>query len=544
MYVYTSIIFAAFFGVAFSIDKTKIVATKQGRVEGSLASNELYYEYLGIRYGVPVKFRAPEEPPTFDEVYKADNRAVLCPQFPCHDPLAAPSDNEDCLVLNIFSPSAVTNTSLPVIVFLHGGDFGVGSGSPSFYGPQYLVSHGIVLVTVNYRLNAYGFLNLGTVDAPGNAGLKDIRAALRWIKDNIRGFSGDPDNVTVLGQGSGGTAAIYLTLSDSTKGLFHRIISESGPLFSPGSFDPKPLETASQVAKSLGVNTVDPVKLLKIYSETEIQKVEEAISKQMHAKNVFVPSVETVFEGEEAFLTDKPYNIIVDNKFHPVPAVFGLNTVEGLTSTLDYNTITSQMDRIMHEDYSVLDQRSFIIPKEDVEEFRTTLQETYFSDIKSEETVIGGIINLNTDFGFVGPMSLLSELYANNSVLPVYEFVFNYTGNRNLGRMLTNSSLLATTNQDELFYVFELERLPLPMDENDARMVTFMTMMWTNFAKYGTPTPEQDNGQWLPYPHHLAISLEPQYVAPLTPDRAYFWRSLYLEYGAEIDFGGNIDSSI
>ncbi|XP_026751837.1 juvenile hormone esterase-like [Galleria mellonella] len=543
MYVYTALIFAAILGAVYTLDKTKIVATKQGRVEGSLAVNELYYEYLGIRYGIPVKFRAPEEPPTFDEIYKADNRAVLCPQFPCHDPLAAPSDNEDCLVLNIYTPSSTVNFTLPVIVFLHGGDFGVGSGSPSFYGPQYLVSHGVVLVTVNYRLNAYGFLNLGTVDAPGNAGLKDIRAALRWIKENIRGFNGDPDNVTVLGQGSGGTAAVYLTLSDSTKGLFHRIISESGALFSPKSFDPNPLKTASQVAKSLGVKTLDPDKLLKIYSETAINVVEEAISKQMHAKNVFAPTVENIFDEEEAFLTDTPYNILANKKFNPVPAIFGLNTVEGLTSTLDYNTITSQIDRLKHEDYSVLDQRSFAVPSEDIEEFRTTLQETYFSDTSSEETIIGGIINFNTDFNYVGPMSLLTEMYANNSGLPLFEFIFNYTGSRNIGRMLTNSSLLVTTNQDELFYVFELERLPLPMDENDARMVTFMTMMWTNFAKYGTPTPERGNGEWLPCPHHLAISLEPQYVAPLTPDRAYFWRSLYLEYGAEIDFGGNVDIS-
>ncbi|KAM3955217.1 juvenile hormone esterase [Aphomia sociella] len=534
MYVYTALIFAAIFGAVISLEKTKIVGTKEGRIQGSLASNELYYEYLGIRYGIPVKFRAPEPPSTFDEVYKADNRAVLCPQFPCYDPLAAPSDNEDCLVLNIYSPSVATNTTLPVIVFLHGGGFGIGSGSPSFYGPQYLVSHGIVVVTVNYRLNAYGFLNLGTEDAPGNAGLKDIRAALRWIKENIIGFDGDPDNVTVMGQGSGGTAAIYLTLSDSTKGLFNRIISESGTLFSPGSFDPKPLKTASQVAKSLGVNTLDPEKLLKIYAETEIKKVEEAISKQMHSQSVFAPSVEAIFENEEPFLTDTPYNIIVNKKFNPVPAIFGLNTVEGLTSTLDYNTITSQIDRIKNEDYTALDQRSFIIPKEDLEEFRETLRETYFSDITSDETIIGGIINLNTDFSYVGPMSLLSELYTNHSGLPVYEFVFNYTGGRNIGRMLTNSSMMVTTNQDELFYVFELERLPLPMDEDDARMVTFMTIMWTNFARYGNPTPEPGNGEWLPYPHQLAISLEPQYVAPLTPDRAYFWRSLYLEYGAEI----------
>ncbi|CAG9790525.1 unnamed protein product [Diatraea saccharalis] len=481
--------------------------------------------------------KSPVKPPSHTDIYKADNQVVICPQFPCNDPLAVPSENEDCLVLNVYSPSDVQNTTLPVIVFLHGGGFGVGSGSPAIYGPQYLVSHGVVVVSINYRLNAYGFLNLRIKGAPGNAGLKDIRAALRWIQENIRSFNGDPDNVTVLGQGSGGVAALYLTLSESTKGLFHRIISESGTMFAPESFDIDPLKTASQVAKSLEVITLNPDELLNVYSETPIEKLEEAISKQMNAKTVFVPSVEEIFEDEEPFLIDTPYNILTredrDKCFNPVPIIIGLNTVEGLTSTLDYYTITSQMDRIKHEDFTVLDQRSMVVPEEEKEEFRKTLKDTYFADIDSDETLIGGFINLNSDFSYVGPMSLFSELYSNKSGLPVFQYIFNYIGNRNLGRLLTNSSLPATANQDELFYLFELERLPLPMDEDDARMVTFMTMMWTNFAKYGIPTPDPDNGEWLPFPHHLAIDLEPQYVSPLTPERAYFWRAFYLKYGAE-----------
>lgn len=435
--------------------------------------------------------QAPLEPPSFSGVYKADSRSVLCPQFPSNDPLAAPSDTEDCLVLNIFTPTPVTgaNTTLPVMVFLHGGGFGVGGGCPSFYGPQYLVSHNVVVVTLNYRLNVYGFLNLEIEGAPGNAGLKDIRQALRWIKDNIANFGGDVDNVTVFGQGSGGTAALYLTLSESTKGLFHKVISESGTLFTPESFDADAKATASQIAKSLEVLSTDPEKLLKLYTETPVKVVEEAISKQMNPRSVFLPSVEQVFDGEEPFLTDSPFNILTAGKshksFNPVSLLAGLNTVEGLICTLDYNTMSSQMDRIKNEDYSALDQRSLLVPKEEKEEYRTIMKETYFSNVTSDESLIGGLINLNSDFCYVGPMSLFSELYTNASGLPVYEFIFNYIGNRNLGRLMTNSSLPATANKDELFYIFELERLPLPMDENDARIVTFMTMMWTNFAKFG-----------------------------------------------------------
>lgn len=404
--------------------------------------------------------------------------------------MAAPSDTEDCLVLNVFTPTGfLSNTTFPVMVYLHGGDFGTGSGSPSFYGPQYLVSHGVVVVTVNYRLNAYGFLNLGVKEAAGNAGLKDIRLALRWIRDNIRNFGGDVDNITVFGQGSGGVAAIYLTLSASTKGLFHKVISQSGTLFSPQSFDARPLQTASQVAKALGVSSTNPKELLKLYKETPIIKVEEAIAKQMNPKSVFLPSVETASD-HDPFLIDTPYNILAAGKnhsaFHPVPAIIGLTTVEGMTTTLDYNTIISQIDRIKNEDFSALDQRSLDVPAAEKLEIRKLLQETYFGNgTSSDEIIVGGLINMNSDFSYVGPMSLFSDMYHNSSGLPVFEYIFDYIGNRNLGRLLTNTSLPATTNLDELFYIFELERLPLPMDENDARIVTFMTMMWTNFAKYG-----------------------------------------------------------
>ncbi|XP_037303084.1 juvenile hormone esterase-like [Manduca sexta] len=448
-------------------------------------------------------------------------------------PLTAPSDNPDCLVLNVYTPTSI-NGSLPVMFFIHGGGFGVGSGSPAFYGPQYLLTHDVILVTVNYRLNAYGFLNLHTKEAPGNAGLKDIRAALRWVRDNIKNFGGDPDNVTIFGHGTGGTAAILMTMSESTKGLFKRVISESGSLFTPQSFDPNPIDTAIQIAKCLEVNTEDPEKLYEVFSETPIIKLEEAIMKQMNSRSVFVPSVETVFEDEEPFLTDTPYNILVQNKSHCVPILIGLNTVEGLTSTLDYFTITSQLDRLVNEDYSVLDQRNLIVPKDEKEDFRNLIKDTYFANT-TEEALVGGLINYNSDFSFVGPMDMFIDMYANISSQPVFSYIFNHIGTRNLGRLLTNSSLPATSHYDELFYIFELERLPLPMDEEDARIVTFMTMLWTNFAKYGTPTIDSGTGEWLPYPHNLAIAIEPQYVTSLTPERAQFWRELYQKYGAEIN---------
>ncbi|KAJ0169564.1 hypothetical protein K1T71_014749 [Dendrolimus kikuchii] len=362
-----------------------------------------------------------------------------------------------------------------------------------------------------------------------NAGLKDIRAALRWINENIGEFGGDVDNVTVFGQGTGGTAAIMLTMTETTKGLFHRIISQSGSVLTPQSFDPNPLKTAIEFAKTLELNSEDPDELFELFDTTPLIKIEEELMKQMNAKSVFLPSVEKEFDDEEAFLTDTPFNILKEGLKNPVPIIIGLNTVEGLTKTLDFFTITSEMDRILHDDISVLNCKSLTPSEDDKEEYYKTIKDTYFSNATTEESVIGGLINYHSDFSFIGPISLMADMYANTTKLPVYQYIFNYIGNRNIGKILTNSSLPATTNRDEVYYIFELERFPLPIEEEDARMITFMTQMWTNFAKTGSPTPDSSNGEWLPHPHHLAIALEPQYVTTLTPERAYFWRTMFFK---------------
>ncbi|KAH9634322.1 hypothetical protein HF086_011582 [Spodoptera exigua] len=528
-------LFIVFRPIYCKYPKSMIVSTEQGQIEGYLVPSQVYYEFCGIRYAITRnRYTAPVEPPKHKGIFKADDRLVVCPQFGALDIFAKPSENEDCLILNVYVP-AWTNATLPVIVFLHGGDFGVGSSSPKFYGPKYLMTTEVILVTVNYRLNAFGFLNLGTKEAPGNAGLKDIRAALRWIKKNINNFHGDNENVTVFGQGSGGIAAIYLTLSKSCEGLFHKIISCSGTLFSVKSFDPNPLATASQVAKSLGLNTMDRNELANLYSEVAINKLEEAISHQMNAKSTFLPSVETYLYGEP-FLTDTPYHLMYSKDFNPVPAIFGLNSVEGIITILDYYTFTSQTNRLLNEDYSVLDQRNFAVPKNAVGEVRKIIKDAYFSNLTSEQVATGSLIQFNTDFQYIGPMAFFTELYTNNSKVDVYQYVFNHKGNRNLGTLLTDTSdLPSTTNLDDLFYIFDLEQPALPINVDDAKIVEAMINIWTTFARHGTPTLGDPRDIWLTYPGLLAISLpEPHPVRPLRPEIGEFWQFLFNQYGAEI----------
>ena len=137
----------------------------------------------------------------------------------------------------------------PVIVFIHGGNFVRGSAAE--YDPDYLLDQDVVLVTLQYRLGMFGFLSTETGEAPGNYGMLDQVAALRWVKENIGAFSGDPERVTIMGQQAGGASVHYHLLSPLTKGLFSRAVSMSGSALCWWASIKRPLEKATKLAKLL-----------------------------------------------------------------------------------------------------------------------------------------------------------------------------------------------------------------------------------------------------------------------------------------------------
>lgn len=122
------------------------------------------------------------------------------------------------------------SAKLPVMVFVHGGGFY--SGSSTGYGPDFLVEHDVILVTVNYRLGIFGFLSLGTAEYPGNMGLKDQRAALAWVQRNIENFGGDSQRVTLFGESAGGVSTHFHVLTSESQQLIQRAIIQSGSVLS------------------------------------------------------------------------------------------------------------------------------------------------------------------------------------------------------------------------------------------------------------------------------------------------------------------------
>lgn len=199
--------------------------TTSGRVRG-FTDGELEM-FRGIRYGAdtaPRRFQPPVPPEPWRGIVAARDFGPASPQGG-----SEPHQSEDCLFLNVVAPRAKTARPRPVIVYVHGGAYSSGSGSSPLYDGSHLCRNGdVVVVTLNHRLNLFGYLYLPGFADSGNAGMLDLVLALRWIRDNIAAFGGDPACVTLLGQSGGGAKIATLLAIREAGGLFHRAVTMSG----------------------------------------------------------------------------------------------------------------------------------------------------------------------------------------------------------------------------------------------------------------------------------------------------------------------------
>src|SRR5579864_1423827 len=230
---------ASFLRIAKAADgPTAIVETSAGKVRGTTVDGINVFK--GIPYGGNTagknRFMPPTKPTAWTGVRDALAYGPSAPQVSTNPrgPAGSPGESEDCLVLNVFTPALSDGKNRPVMVWLHGGGFATGSGSgPIIDGTNLARTGDAVVVSINHRLNVFGFTYLGEQAGSdfalsGGAGMLDIVAALEWVHDNIARFGGDPDLVTIFGQSGGGRKVATLMSMPAAKGLYHRAIIESG----------------------------------------------------------------------------------------------------------------------------------------------------------------------------------------------------------------------------------------------------------------------------------------------------------------------------
>src|SRR6185295_15863847 len=251
-----------------------IIKTADGPVVGPELRG--VYRFLGIPYAKPpigeLRWRPPQPVAKWTGVRTATKFGPTCAQVTTLGPFAGPpNSNEDCLYLNVFTSD--TKAKLPVLVWFHGG--GYFDGASNDYDAAKLVTRGkLVVVTMNYRLNLFGFMAHPAIDAEGHAfgnyGIMDMQAALKWVQRNIAAFGGDPGNVTLGGQSAGSTSTAAAMISPASAGLFHRAIFQSGG-YSP--FVPKSVaeDKGKKFAAAAGCTTGDIAKCLRALPAAKIE---------------------------------------------------------------------------------------------------------------------------------------------------------------------------------------------------------------------------------------------------------------------------------
>ncbi|MCK4286015.1 MAG: carboxylesterase family protein, partial [Candidatus Lokiarchaeota archaeon] len=259
------------------MERTEIIDTKAGKIQG--IRDEGIEIFKGIPYAERVvgdlRFKPPVPRKRFPGVFYATDFGPTCPQIisPLVLEAPAPQSEPDCLNLNICTPSSDQNKR-PVMVWIHGGGFDTGSGR--IYDGTFLAKRGnVVVVSINYRLNALGFSFIPGVTS--NVGMLDQITALKWVRNNIENFGGDPDNITIFGESAGGMAVSTLLTMPEAKGLFHRVIAQSGAC-NPASYrTSEGIDITERVLSELGIEKGDIEALRKI-SAYELVNVRSKVS--------------------------------------------------------------------------------------------------------------------------------------------------------------------------------------------------------------------------------------------------------------------------
>ena len=306
------------------------IATSGGAVRGILAGS--VREWRGIPFAAPpvgeLRFRAPAAAPSWARVRDASEFGPVAEQDrrgPFSGAEAPTPRSEDCLTINVTAP-AETSTDLPVMVYIHGGAYSVGSPRDTAFRGINFARRGVVHITFNYRLNAFGYLDFSAYGADNNLGLRDQVAALEWIRDNIRAFGGDPANVTVYGESSGANAVTTLLALPAARGLFARAIAQSPP--SNAVYHPElTREWAREFMEILGVPDGGEAEALRNADATDLVTAARILFMRVPDGYPGDQAFSPVIDGD--FLPEHPVEALRTGRGHPVPLIIGSNDREG-----------------------------------------------------------------------------------------------------------------------------------------------------------------------------------------------------------------------
>jgi para-nitrobenzyl esterase len=460
-------------GPAAAAGNGRLVLTADGWAQGKTAGST--DEYLGIPYAAPpvgaLRWRPPQPAARWGGVREAVSYAPHCPQPPSGFGIASTSEN--CLYLNVFTPAGRAGRNLPVMVWLHGGSFLVGESDD--YNPAALVRDGVVVVTVNYRLGALGFLADAALagrpgDASGDYGLEDQQAALRWVQRNIGRFGGDPRNVTLDGESAGGVSTLAQLVSPGARGLFQRAIVESGTY----NLTQQPLATAEASGATFAAKVgcaANAAACLRALPVSAIVDNEDFSG--------YTPDV------DGAVLPESIRTALASGQFSHVPVIIGTNHDEW--------RLFVAMARlrggppVTQANYQAMIAATLSVPPAAA---GAVAAEYPLSHYSSPSVALGAV---GTDAIFACPALTAEESLSRYTAVYAYEFSDENAPERYLASV---GFPYGAAHESEVQYLFELNNAPYPgtLTVPQQELAKVMKGYWTTFVRIATP-----GSRWAPF---------------------------------------------
>ncbi|XP_052271702.1 acetylcholinesterase-like [Dreissena polymorpha] len=473
-------------------------------------SIEYYTAFKGIAYAKsPVgllRFRRPE-PTEFkkDVVYNATYHRSHCTQTPVQPfkYTAEFDQSEDCLYLNIYCPGrgVTAGGKYPVMIYIHGGSFGVG-GADVYAGDVLSAFNDVIVVTINYRLGVLGFLSSGQKH-DGNYGLWDMHFAIKWVNSYIEYFGGDNTRVTLFGNSAGGAAVTYQAMFPGNRGLVHRVIAQSGTCFATWALTKSParyFEKFSIISGCLDGGYKDVMDCLRQRTTSELEKAYEAIILE-EKDYLFFPTIDGDFIFDYPLLLDYESNNATNeglSLFSELDFMNGMTSKDGANFVLSFNNMSTWTLEEFKE--YVSKELLYVYKRKSPEHIMNTVVQQYWKNSSADLIPIATVTEFPTDLFFAYPAVLASVIHnslntrnrSGNNYLYVFDQVPSFTSQL--------SMLEGVTHAYELPFVFGFtEHIktkytadysadnPLIPSHEDIEMSSIVMQLWTNFAKYGNP---------------------------------------------------------
>ena len=458
--------------------KTEVVEIEQGKLTGVYNGEENVEVFAGIPYAkAPVgelRWREPQKPENWEGVLEADHFGPMAMQArssTIYNSLVdliiykklniGFSDNylepmsEDCLYLNVWKPSGEQN-NLPVIVYIHGGSLMTGQSSYWAYNGETYAKNGVVYVTIAYRLNIFGYYaNEELIEesdnrTTGNYGLLDQIEALKWVKNNISAFGGNPENITIAGESAGSSSVNAMCVSELTEGLFKRVIAESS-----GITPIVPYHTFRSMEDALGMGR----SILAEYNVTNIEELRKIDAEEL-IKTKYSNSAMTI---DGYAISKQPYLYYENGENHEEALLNGFNAHEADVFNYFVGKITPDniAQKLEKQFGSYANEAVALYPssnnREAKESYNQILSAAWFAYSHYDWS-----------------------RYLVKQGIPVYKYYF-----------YKESKGISNNHSGELVYAYgNLDKNPLAYDKSDENLSEIMVKYWTNFAKTGNPNDE------------------------------------------------------